>query len=123
MNVAVILAAGAGSRFSGDSHKLNSLIGGRRVVDHAVDAVLAAAPAGRTMSARARAASAAAGDMLVPVFSVFFASSLVNRTAMSHGWPAAGCCCRTWRSTDPAAAAAGRLQSGGETWQLASNPT
>ena len=51
MNVAVILAAGAGSRFSGDSHKLNSLIGGRRVVDHAVDAVLAAVDSGATIDA------------------------------------------------------------------------
>jgi len=51
MNVAVILAAGAGSRFSGDSHKLNALVRGRRVVDHAVDAVLAAVDSGAAIDA------------------------------------------------------------------------
>ena len=51
MNVAVVLAAGAGSRFSGPEHKLNALMRGRRVVDHAVDAVLAAIDAGAAIDA------------------------------------------------------------------------
>ena len=51
MNVAVILAAGAGSRFSSDSHKLNALINGRRVIDHAVDAALAAIDSGASIDA------------------------------------------------------------------------
>jgi CTP:molybdopterin cytidylyltransferase MocA len=40
----VVLAAGRGSRFSGDTHKLLAPLGpgGRRVVDHVLDAVTAA---------------------------------------------------------------------------------
>ncbi|MFM7410678.1 MAG: NTP transferase domain-containing protein [Actinomycetota bacterium] len=39
MIVALILAAGAGSRFTADRHKLLSLLRGMRVIDHAVAAV------------------------------------------------------------------------------------
>lgn len=39
MIVALILAAGAGSRFHAERHKLLSLLHGRRVIDHAVAAV------------------------------------------------------------------------------------
>lgn len=46
MIAAVILAAGAGSRFSGGQHKLTAPLAGKRVVDHAVDAVLAAIDSG-----------------------------------------------------------------------------
>ena len=40
--VALILAAGAGSRFQADRHKLLSLLRGTRVIDHSVAAVRAA---------------------------------------------------------------------------------
>ncbi len=40
--LAVVLAAGAGSRFAGPSHKLAVPIGGRTVLDRAVDAAVAA---------------------------------------------------------------------------------
>lgn len=42
MIVAVVLAAGAGSRFVGDQHKLLSLLHGSRVIDHSIGAVRAA---------------------------------------------------------------------------------
>ena len=41
--MAVVLAAGAGSRFDGDSHKLVARLGDRTVVEHAVGSALAAA--------------------------------------------------------------------------------
>ena len=40
--VAVVLAAGAGTRFRGAGHKLDAAVGGRAVVDRAVEAALAA---------------------------------------------------------------------------------
>ena len=40
--LAVLLAAGAGSRFAGGEHKLRSLIDGRPVLTHSLEAVLAA---------------------------------------------------------------------------------
>lgn len=40
--VALILAAGAGSRFRGERHKLLSLLRGTRVIDHSIAAVRAA---------------------------------------------------------------------------------
>jgi CTP:molybdopterin cytidylyltransferase MocA len=39
---AVVLAAGSGSRFRGSTHKLLAAVGGRRVVDRVLDAVLGA---------------------------------------------------------------------------------
>ena len=42
MIVALILAAGAGSRFAGKQHKLLSLLQGVRVIDRSIDAVRAA---------------------------------------------------------------------------------
>ena len=39
---AVVLAAGAGSRFEGPSHKLTALIGGRSVLDRTLDTVCSA---------------------------------------------------------------------------------
>lgn len=39
---AIVLAAGAGSRFEGSEHKLNTLINGRSVLDRTLDAVCAA---------------------------------------------------------------------------------
>ena len=50
MIAAVILAAGAGSRFSGDGHKLTAALAGKRVVDHTVDAVLSAIDAGASIA-------------------------------------------------------------------------
>lgn len=38
--VAVVLAAGAGTRYTGPTHKLLAPFRGRRVIDHAVDAAL-----------------------------------------------------------------------------------
>ena len=40
--VAIVLAAGAGSRFSGPTHKLDAAVGGRALVDRAVGSALAA---------------------------------------------------------------------------------
>jgi CTP:molybdopterin cytidylyltransferase MocA len=40
--VAVVLAAGAGTRFTGPGHKLDARIGDRTVLDHAVDTAVAA---------------------------------------------------------------------------------
>jgi molybdenum cofactor cytidylyltransferase len=41
MVLAVLLAAGGGSRFEGDTHKLRALLRGRPVLAHALDAVVA----------------------------------------------------------------------------------
>ena len=51
VKVAVLLAAGAGSRFTGSTHKLLAQIGGARVVDRAVGAVLAAIDSGAPIDA------------------------------------------------------------------------
>jgi CTP:molybdopterin cytidylyltransferase MocA len=40
--VGVLLAAGAGSRFTGDTHKLLASLGDRSLLEHALDAVLGA---------------------------------------------------------------------------------
>jgi molybdenum cofactor cytidylyltransferase len=40
--VAVVLAAGAGTRFAGEGHKLDALIGGRTILEHAVGTALEA---------------------------------------------------------------------------------
>jgi CTP:molybdopterin cytidylyltransferase MocA len=44
--VALILAAGAGSRFHAERHKLLSLLHGTRVIDHSIDAVRTAVAGG-----------------------------------------------------------------------------
>ncbi len=40
MVLAVLLAAGAGSRYAGDTHKLRASLGGRPVLAHALDALV-----------------------------------------------------------------------------------
>jgi molybdenum cofactor cytidylyltransferase len=43
VTVAVVLAAGGGSRWAGDGHKLHAVVDGRPIVHHAVTAAIAAA--------------------------------------------------------------------------------
>jgi molybdenum cofactor cytidylyltransferase len=42
VNVAVVLAAGAGTRFTGDGHKLDARVGDHTVLEHAVESAIAA---------------------------------------------------------------------------------